>query len=170
MGAGVVAGLCIRLRDDARAGSAVPQPLLQLLVYPMLDDREVTSSIRALAEPGHWGLWHLQANRMVWEAYLGSLSGTDAVPGSAAPAREADLRGLAPVFLSIGDVDGFLDESIEYAGRLSNAGVPVELHVYPGVIHGGFGGVPRTPRTAQMLRDVYGALAYAFDTAREGPG
>jgi acetyl esterase len=37
--------------------------------------------------------------------------------------------------------------------------VPTELHVYPGVIHGGFGAPPGTPRTAQFLRDIYAALA-----------
>lgn len=155
-GAGLAAGLCLRLRD-----SAWQQPALQLLVYPMLDDRELTPSIRASEDPGHWGLWHLAANRMVWEAYLGPLAGGD-VPSTAAPARADDLSGLPPAFFSIGDVDAFLDENLAYAGRLSNAGVPIELHVYPGVIHGGFGAVPSTPRTAQLLRDVYGALAAVF--------
>ena len=155
-GAGLAAGLCLRLRE-----TGVRQPALQLLVYPMLDDRELTASIRASEHPGHWGLWHLAANRMVWEAYLGSLAGGD-VPATAAPARADDLSGLPPAFFAIGDVDAFLDENLAYAGRLSNAGVPIELHVYPGVIHGGFGAVPSTPRTAQLLRDVYGALAAVF--------
>jgi triacylglycerol lipase len=155
-GAGLAAGLCLRLRD---AGEILPA--LQLLIYPMLDDRELTPSIRASEDPGHWGLWHLAANRMVWEAYLGPLAGGD-VPPTAAPARAGDLSGLPPAFLSIGDVDAFLDENLSYAGRLAHAGVPVELHVYPGVIHGGFGAVPSTPRTAQLLRDVYAALAAVF--------
>jgi triacylglycerol lipase len=64
--------------------------------------------------------------------------------------------------VAVGDVDGFLDEDVDYATRLSRAGVPTELHVYPGVIHGGFGSRPATPRTAQLLRDVYAALAAAF--------
>ena len=127
----------------------------------MLDDREVTESIRASEDPGHWGLWHLTANRMCWQAYLGGLAGGD-VPPTAAPARARDLSGLAPAFLGIGDVDAFLDENLDYARRLSRAGVPTELHVYPGVIHGGFGAPPRTPRTAQFLRDIYAALAAAF--------
>jgi triacylglycerol lipase len=59
-------------------------------------------------------------------------------------------------------VDAFLDEDLDYARRLSRAGVPTELHVYPGVIHSGFGALPRTPRTAQFLRDIYAALAAAF--------
>ena len=32
--------------------------------------------------------------------------------------------------------DGFRDEDIEYAQRLYAAGVPTELHVYPGAPHG----------------------------------
>ena len=88
-GAGLAAALCLRLRDTGQ-----PQPALQLLIYPMLDDREVTASIRASEDPGHWGLWHLAANRMCWQAYLGPLCGSD-VPATAAPARAEDLSGLA---------------------------------------------------------------------------
>jgi acetyl esterase/lipase len=155
-GAGLAAALCLRLRETG-AG----QPALQLLIYPMLDDREVTTSIRASEDPGHWGLWHLAANRMCWAAYLGPLAGGD-IPPTAAPARAVDLTGLAPAFVAVGDVDAYLDENLDYATRLSRAGVPTELHVYPGVIHGAFGPRPSTPRTAQFLRDVYGALAAAF--------
>ena len=155
-GAGLAAALCLRLREIGAL-----QPALQLLIYPMLDDRELTTSIRASEAPGHWGLWHLAANRLCWAAYLGSLAEGD-VPPTAAPARAKDLSALAPTFLAIGDVDAFLDENLDYAARLSNAGVPTELHVYPGVIHGGFGARPSTPRTAQLLRDAYGALAAAF--------
>ncbi len=59
-------------------------------------------------------------------------------------------------------MDAFLDENLDYARRLSRAGVPTELHVYPGVNHGGFGAPPGTPRTAQFLRDIYAALAAAL--------
>ncbi|MCL9760063.1 alpha/beta hydrolase fold domain-containing protein [Frankia sp. AiPa1] len=213
-GAGLAAALCLRLRA---AGS--PQPALQLLIYPMLDDRELTASIRASEAPGHWGLWHLRANRLCWGAYLSDLlpavpagndsvstvptgdpplavpadgdrapadpapkkptpddaEGTDEpggwdIPACAAPARATDLAGLAPAYLCIGDVDAFLDENLDYAARLARAGTPVELHVYPGVIHGGFGTIPRTPRTAQLLRDVYAALATAFGSSGPSAG
>ena len=60
-------------------------------------------------------------------------------------------------------MDAFLDENLDYAARLSNAGVPTELHVYPGVIHCGFGARPSTPRTAQLPHGVYGALALPFE-------
>ena len=54
----------------------------------------------------------------------------------AAPARAVDLAGLPPTFISVGALDGFLDEDVDYATRLLRAGVPTELHVYPGAPHG----------------------------------
>ncbi|RPK65421.1 MULTISPECIES: alpha/beta hydrolase fold domain-containing protein [unclassified Streptomyces] len=55
----------------------------------------------------------------------------------AAPARADDLSGLPPAYLDVGELDLFRDENIAYANRLMQAGVPVELHVYPGGIHAG---------------------------------
>jgi len=43
---------------------------------------------------------------------------------------------LAPAFIGVGTLDVFRDENIEYARRLLAAGVPTELHVYPGGMHG----------------------------------
>jgi acetyl esterase/lipase len=161
-GAGLTAALCLRLRE-----LGMPQPKLQFLIYPMLDDREDVPSLAAIEDPGHWGLWQLRAERLSWAAYLGPLSSGD-VPPTAAPGRALDLSGLAPAFLAIGDIDAYLDTNLAYAARLSAAGVPVELHVYPGVIHGGFVARPATPRTKQFLRDAHQALRFAFD--RPVPG
>ncbi len=156
-GAGLAAALCLRLRE---AGGT--QPRLQFLVYPMLEDREIWSTITAITDPGHWGLWQLRAERLSWQAYLGPLYGNEDIPPTAVPGRATDLSGLPPAFLGIGDVDAYLDANLAYAGRLSSSGVPVELHVYPGVIHGGFLARPQTPRTRQFLRDAYQALRFAF--------
>lgn len=157
-GGGLAAALCLRLRD-----LGLRAPNLQVLIYPMLDDREETPSMRALAEhgPGHPGLWHIEAQRLSWEAYLSGLPDGE-VPATAAPARAEDLSGVAPAFIGVGDVDAYLDEDVAYATRLAAAGVPVELHVYPGVIHGGFVPRPQTPRTAQFLADARRAIAAGF--------
>lgn len=159
-GAGLATALCIRLAQEG-----LPQPALQLLVYPMLDDRE-HGSLKALeGGAGHWGLWRLDAERHSWRAYLGALHGTTP-PATAAPGRATpdELRGTAPAFIGIGDVDALLDSNLHYAAQLSRAGTPVELHVYPGVIHGGFVARPRTRQTRRFLDDVYAALRRAFDT------
>ena len=157
-GGGLAAALCLRLRD-----LGLRAPDLQVLIYPMLDDRESTPSMRALAAggPGHRGLWRIEAQRLSWEAYLSALAPGE-VPPTAAPARAEDLAGLPPAFIGVGDVDAYLDEDLAYAARLAAAGVPVELHVYPGVIHGGFVPRPDTPRTAQFLADACRAIAAGF--------
>jgi acetyl esterase/lipase len=126
-GGGLAAALALLARD--RGG---PPVAFQLLDSPMLDDRQVTPSSRA-----EWvAVWNPTSNRFGWESYLGELYGRDDVPGTAAPARAADLSGLPPTLVLVGGVDGFCDEDVAYALRLNRAGVPTELHVYPGAPHG----------------------------------
>ena len=50
--------------------------------------------------------------------------------------RAEDLSGLPEAYVCVGGADGFRDEDITYAMRLYEAGVPAELHVYPGAPHG----------------------------------
>jgi len=58
------------------------------------------------------------------------------VPSYAAPSRAEDLAGLPTTFIAVGELDLFVDEDLDYAQRLLRAGVPMELHVYPGAFHG----------------------------------
>jgi acetyl esterase/lipase len=126
-GAGLAAGLALLARD--RGG---PRLVHQVLVYPMLDDRQITRSSQ-LDDAAVWGK---SANALGWRAYLGPGAGGPDVPAYAAPARAADLAGLPPAFVAVGGADLFRDESIAYASRLTEAGVPTELHLYPGAPHG----------------------------------
>lgn len=155
-GAGLAAALCIRLKERG-----IEQPLHQLLIYPMLDDRELPSISALAGGSGHWGLWRLRAERLSWGAYLdeGDDGTTCAVPGRASV---DDLRGLAPTFIGVGDVDALVDSNVRYAATLIGAGVPTELHVYPGVIHGGFLPHPQTPSTRRFLSDAYASMRRAF--------
>ncbi|NLA35209.1 MAG: alpha/beta hydrolase [Actinobacteria bacterium] len=124
-------GLCAALAILARDRGEIPISFV-VLDSPMLDDRRVTVSSRHEEIP----LWTPESNVFGWASYLGDLSGRDDVPATAAPARCTDLGGLPPTLISVGAVDGFRDEDIDYATRLSQAGVPCELHVYPGAPHG----------------------------------
>ena len=125
-GGGLAAALALVARDR---GS--PSVAFQLLDCPMLDDRQITMSSQQDGLP----VWSRESNAFGWQSYLGDLYGTEDVPGTAAPARATDLAGLPPAFVSVGSVDGFLDEDVDYALRLNHAGVPAELHVYPGGCH-----------------------------------
>jgi acetyl esterase/lipase len=126
-GGGAAAGLALLARDRAEVRLAG-----QVLVYPMLDDREITVSSHEVRDPR---LWNDESNRLGWGAYLSGLDGQE-VPPYAAPARSTDLSGLPTTWLATGELDLFRDEDIEYASRLLAAGVPTELHVYPGAVHG----------------------------------
>jgi acetyl esterase/lipase len=126
----------------------------QLLDCPMIDDRQTTPSSRQDGLP----VWSRESNTFGWRSYLGDLYGTDDVPYTAAAARAQELSGLPPAFVSVGSVDGFLDEDVDYALRLNRAGVPAELHVYPGACHG-YQIAQDCEITRQSRRDVEDWLA-----------
>ena len=89
-----------------------------------------------------------------------SAPGTADVSPFAAPARATDLSGLPPTFMICGALDLFLEEDMEYARRLIRAGVPTELHVYPGAPHG-FMFMPEAQLSRTFARDSALALARA---------
>ena len=80
----------------------------------------------------------------------------------AAPSRATDLGGLPPAFIATGDLDLFVDENLDYAQRLVQAGVPTELHVYPRSIHGFDLFAPDAAVSAQYRADRDRALRMAF--------
>jgi len=127
-GGGLAAALALLVRDR---GDLVLT--FQLLVYPMIDDRTVD------AEPHpHVGqyIWTPASNHFGWSALLGHEPGIEGVSPYAAAARADNLANLPPTFIMTGALDLFLEEDIDYARRLTRAGVPTELHVYPGAFHG----------------------------------
>jgi acetyl esterase/lipase len=105
----------------------------QLLIYPMLDDRTV---LRTDIDDSSNITWHHNDNRFGWESYLGMECGADDVPAYSVPARRADLSGLPPAWIGVGDLDIFHDEDVAYAQRLRECGVECELEVVEGAFHG----------------------------------
>jgi len=126
-GGGLCAALALLVRDRGEIDVR-----FQLLDCPMLDDRQVTDS----SQLEDLVIWSKVSNAFGWKSYLGDLHGSDDVPPYAAPARAEDLAGLPEAYICVGGADGFRDEDITYAMRLYGAGVPTELHVYPGAPHG----------------------------------
>jgi acetyl esterase/lipase len=127
-GGGLAAGVTLAARD--RGGPAIA---LQMLIYPMLDDRNTQPDPQL---PAELLVWTYDDNVTGWSALLGDRAGGDDVSVYAAPARATDLTGLPPTYIDTGDLDIFRDEDITFARRLSAAGVPTELHVHPGCPHG----------------------------------
>lgn len=120
-GGGLAAALALLARDRGDV-----TPALQLLAYPMLDDRSATAPADR-----RYRLWSPRSNRFCWKAYLG-----DADPRVAVPARRKDLSGLAPAWIGVGTNDLFHAEDVAYAERLIRAGVPCHVEVVPGAFHG----------------------------------
>jgi acetyl esterase/lipase len=127
-GGGLTAGLALLARDRGYPKLAFQAPL-----YPMIDDRNITPSSYEFTDRR---LWNREKNEFGWKAYLGDLYGSDDVPIYAAPARAQDLSGLPPTYTFVGELDLFRDETTDYVTRLSQAGVTVEYHIYPGCTHG----------------------------------
>ncbi|MFE7275774.1 alpha/beta hydrolase [Streptomyces sp. NPDC057623] len=127
-GGGLAAAVALLARD--RGG---PRVIGQVLMCPMLDDRNDTPSAHQMAG---LGVWDRTSNETGWSALLGEARGTGDVSPYAAPARAGDLSGLPPAFIDVGSAETFRDEDIAYASRIWQAGGVAELHVWPGGFHG----------------------------------
>lgn len=127
-GGGLAAGVALLARD--RSG---PDLIGQVLIYPMLDDRDSTISAQQIAGIG---VWDRTSNLTGWNALLGDRRGGDEVSIYAAPSRATDLSRLPPAYIDCGSAEVFRDEDVAYATALWQAGVQAELHVWPGGFHG----------------------------------
>jgi acetyl esterase/lipase len=153
-GGGAAAGVALRVRDEGEFSIAH-----QLLIYPMLDDRNETRSSHNVTDPE---LWNRQGNEIAWAAYLGGAASGGVVSHYAAPARAVALEGLAPTTILTAELDLFVDENIDYAKRLMAAGVPVELHIYPAVHHGFDVHNPEATISKRFFADRNAVLRRAF--------
>ncbi|MFD0541145.1 alpha/beta hydrolase [Actinomadura luteofluorescens] len=124
-GGALAAAVALRARDEGG-----PPLVFQMLLYPVLDDRMATPSMRTFTEPP---LFNSGDVRHMWRHYLG---GRADVPAYAAPARAGDLSGLPRAYVLVPEHDPLRDEGLAYAHRLIVSGVPTELHHVPGACHG----------------------------------
>lgn len=123
-------GLACALSLYARDKNEIPI-MLQIPLYPMIDDRMITESSKNLIDP----IWNSKSNEMGWKFYLGDLFGENNVPYYAAPARATDLSNL-PTFISyVGSVEPFKDEVIDYVNRLQKTGVKTYFKIFEGGYH-----------------------------------
>lgn len=127
-GGGLAAAVTLLARD--RGG---PRLAAQLLMCPMLDDRNDTTSAWQMVGRG---IWDRAMNETGWTALLGAARGGPDVSPYAAPARATDVSGLPPAFIDVGSAETFRDEAVTYASRIWQAGGVAELHVWPGGFHG----------------------------------
>ncbi|AOR37631.1 esterase [Streptomyces fodineus] len=147
-GGGLAAALALLTRD--RGG---PCPIGQLLLCPMLDDRNDTFSSHQMA-----GIdtWDRTSSATAWQALLGDRYGAADLPAYAAPARATDLSRLPPAYIEVGSAETLRDEAVAYAQAIWQAGGQAELHVWPGAFHGFDTFAPR----AALSRDARDARTH----------
>lgn len=132
-----------------------PALRFQMPIYPMIDHRHETPSSYEITDIG---IWDRSGNIEAWQWYLGE----GKVDHYAAPVLAEDLTGLPPTYIDVGTVDLFRDEDIAFAMRLMAAGVPTELHVWPGAYHGAEGFAPEAALSRRILAGRMEALRRAL--------
>lgn len=153
-GGGLAAALALMARERGQV-----TPAFQLLAYPMLDDR---TAVRTDIDETGFRLWTNRSNRYGWQSYLGAPPGSAGVVGTAAPARADDLSGLPPAWIGVGTLDLFIEEDLEYARRLEEAGVPCEVCEVQGAFHGFDSVVPKAGISRKFRAAQVDALAAAL--------
>ena len=152
-GGGLAAALALLARD--RGG---PRLAAQFLDAPTIDDCLDTPSMTTLSDTP---VWQSVNSPRSWRYYLQGTAepGSTNVPIHAAPARATveDLSGLPPAYVTAYQIDPTRDEGLDYARRLIQAGVPTEVHHYPGAFHMAHI-IPGTAIGARMIADRIEAI------------
>jgi acetyl esterase len=150
-GANLAAAVSLLARD--RMG---PKICFQMLLIPALDDRLETLSARQFTDVPDFGRSEAE---VMWRWYLGEHA-RDISP-YAAPARAKDLSDLPASYVLCAGLDPLRDEGLDYARRLTEAGVAVELHLVPSIPHG-FASIPSAAISKRLLKEQVEVLRGVF--------
>jgi len=135
---------------DALAGAVALSPVTDLALSG------ASWATRAEADPY---FVKPQAEELV-RSYLG---GHDATDPAASPLY-ANLTGLAPVRVHVGDDEVLLDDSVRFVERARKAGVDARLDVWEGMAHGFLGGVGRLAASSEALHAIGEFLTERFNS------
>jgi len=155
-GGNLSACVALKARDEGK-----PRLVHQLLVYPVTDARFDTVSYRDNAEG-----YFLSRTDMewFWGHYLDKPE--DGANPYASPLRSTDLRGLPSATIITAEFDPLRDEGEAYGKKLKDAGVPVEVKRYDGVIHGFFSMGDILAKGKVAMQHAADALKKAFGQSR----
>ena len=131
-GGGLSACLALYAKDQNEI------PLLgEVLVYPMLDYR--TGSDADIYKNPYTGEFMVTKEdlRLCWEKMFAgqTVSDDQMIYCSPSVATVDQVKGLPDTYIIVGTLDAFVNEDVDYANKLIQAGVPTELFVENGVPH-----------------------------------
>ncbi|WP_141904196.1 alpha/beta hydrolase [Lysinibacillus sp. FSL W7-1291] len=154
-GGGLTAALALMARDKGG-----PSIIFQMPLYPMLDNRNETPSSYEITDAQ--ATWSRSNNLTAWRMYLGEEKDTNELSPYAVPSRADNLAGLPPTYTCIGQLDLFRDETFDYVTRLAQAGVDVEMNLYPGSFHCFEVFVPEAEVSQRASQNYLDAMARAL--------
>ncbi len=133
---------------------------MQLLIYPVTDSDPESRSRLLFAD----GFLLTKEDTDRFEHYY-LPPGTDVDDPRISVLRVPDLSGVAPAYVATAGFDPLRDEGEAYAIRLREAGVPVALRRYPGLIHG-FANQTEVSRSSRAaMFEIAGALRMGLAAA-----
>lgn len=156
---GSSAGACLAAGVALRARDAGIDLALQSLSCPALDSEAMHSSRADHSAYGPSPGLSRDSVLAMWEHYLGDAP----APEHAVPALTPDLTGVAPAHVHVAEYDVLRDEALDYARRLSVAGVSVTVRRAAGTVHGYDGFLGHTAVGQRAIAAQVSALAEALD-------
>lgn len=137
---------------------------LQLLFYPGTGGHQGTVTHKTFA---HGFLLEEPQITYFFDHYLRSAADRDdwrfaPLDGVDERGESRDLEGVAPAWIGLAECDPLTDEGVQYADRLRLAGVPVDLDIYRGVVHGFIQFGRAIPEALTAHGDAARALRQAF--------
>lgn len=131
---------------------------LQLLIYPGCSAHQDTASHKTFARGFVLEEAHID---YFFNHYLRTAA--DREDWRFSPLSAPDVEGLAPAWFGLAECDPLLDEGVQYADKLRAAGVPVDLEIYRGVVHGFIQMGRAIPEALRAQADAARALRHAFE-------
>jgi len=123
-GGGLTVATLLKIREQG-----LPMPAAAMPLSPWIDMEGTGESMTTRADRDV--LVQAETIKGMADAFL---QGQDARDPLAAPLH-ADLRGLCPLYIQVGDDETLLDDSIRLADKARAAGVEVRLDVFPEMQH-----------------------------------
>jgi acetyl esterase len=156
-GANLAAAVTLRARE------ASMEVVLQVLAYPILDYRVDTDAYyrhreryEDFAGIAGYGATFQDGIRWLWTQYLANPA--QQTNPEAVPLQASSLAGVAPALILTAEHDILRPEGEEYAKRLAEAGVLVELREFSGQIHGFLDGLGVLEDAVVAVEEIGAAL------------
>ncbi len=130
-GGNLAAAVTLRVRDER-----LPMPRCQVLIYPVLDRRMQTQSMKTYTDTP---VWDAKLSKLMWGLYLKDVEkqgNMQEILGYISPAETENISGVPHTYIEVAEFDCLRDEGIVFSETLKKAGISVELHKVPGSVHG----------------------------------